>query len=323
VQFLRPDQAQAATELDGRLLDKQYHIVAKISDPVKKEDRHGALYEGREVYISNLNWRATEAEVKSYFSKCGEVEKVRIPRNLAGKSKGVAFLVFKSKEDAERSVSELHNTPFQERTLTVVIAVPMAKRTATTLHAGPGPSESPEPFADGASDARTARQRTIALMNIPDTVNSARLEALLTPFGAIRKLTLRPDHAGAIAEFAEEKSVGSAGLGLEGVDLDGKRVRVGTVRELFNQGAEVKSSRLGDKKKVERGIMAKKPFGGASGVVARPSQARRGGLGIRLGGLGATVSQKADEANSSAGKSNADFRDMFLKGKHTGDGIKK
>ena len=72
-------------------------LLAKMSDPVHKQNRHGALYEGREVYVSNLDWSATEREVEDLFSKYGKVERVRIPRNLQGKSKGTAFIVFENK----------------------------------------------------------------------------------------------------------------------------------------------------------------------------------------------------------------------------------
>ena len=68
-----------------------------MSDPGHKDKRHGAMYEGREVYASNVDWIASEEEVKDIFSKYGKVEKVRIPKNLSGKSKGMTFVVFSSK----------------------------------------------------------------------------------------------------------------------------------------------------------------------------------------------------------------------------------
>ena len=55
------------------------------------------MHEGRELYVANVDWSATEDEIKEMFSKYGTVEKVRIPRNLEGKSKGTAFVVFSNK----------------------------------------------------------------------------------------------------------------------------------------------------------------------------------------------------------------------------------
>jgi RNA recognition motif-containing protein len=57
----------------------------------------GPLYDGREVYVSNVDWNGTEDELRQTFSKYGLVERVRIPKNVAGNSKGVAFIVFSSK----------------------------------------------------------------------------------------------------------------------------------------------------------------------------------------------------------------------------------
>lgn len=97
LQFKSSNQAQAATQLDGQPLGGKLKLVAKISDPGHKQDRTGALYDGREVYVSNVDWSATEEEISQIFSKYGTVERVRLPTNVAGKSKGIAFVVFSTK----------------------------------------------------------------------------------------------------------------------------------------------------------------------------------------------------------------------------------
>jgi RNA recognition motif-containing protein len=97
VQFKSSTQAEAATEQNGKPVDGKLKLVAKISNPEIKEHRTGPLYEGREVYISNVNWSATEEELSEVFSKHGHIEKVRIPKKIDGKSKGVAFVVFSTK----------------------------------------------------------------------------------------------------------------------------------------------------------------------------------------------------------------------------------
>jgi RNA recognition motif-containing protein len=96
VEFADESSAHKATELDGKTLDKIYRLQVKISDPSKREDRHGAMSEGREVYVRNVDWQASEQDVKELFSAHGKIEKVRIPRNMLGRSKGVAFVVFET-----------------------------------------------------------------------------------------------------------------------------------------------------------------------------------------------------------------------------------
>ena len=97
MQFKSSDDAQAATELDGEDAGGELKLLVKLSDPTHKQERHGALYEGREVYLANLAWTATKADVKKAFSKYGKVENVRIPTKVNGSSKGIGFVAFSTK----------------------------------------------------------------------------------------------------------------------------------------------------------------------------------------------------------------------------------
>ena len=97
VQFKDSAQAKQATETNGKTVDGNLKLVVKVSDPGHKQNRSGALYDGREVYVSNVDWSATEDEVSQMFSKYGSVERVRIPTNMMGRSKGIAFVVYSSK----------------------------------------------------------------------------------------------------------------------------------------------------------------------------------------------------------------------------------
>ncbi len=97
MQFKSSDDAHAATELDGKDVGGKLKLLAKISDPIHKQERHGALYEGREVFLANLAWTATKADVRKAFSKYGEVENVRIPTKVNGSSKGIGFVSFSTK----------------------------------------------------------------------------------------------------------------------------------------------------------------------------------------------------------------------------------
>lgn len=75
----------------------------KISDPGKRQERVGPLHEGRELHLLNVDWKATEDEIREAFSRYGKVEKVRIPRDVGGKSKGFAFVVFSNQVSFSRS----------------------------------------------------------------------------------------------------------------------------------------------------------------------------------------------------------------------------
>ena len=55
------------------------------------------MYDGREIYLANLDWKATRADVKQAFKKYGSVESVRIPTKVDGTSKGIGYVVFGNK----------------------------------------------------------------------------------------------------------------------------------------------------------------------------------------------------------------------------------
>ena len=95
---LNQSARKASDELDGKELVPGLKLTAKLSDPTAKQDRSGAMEEGREIYVRNIAWSASENDLEDLFSKHvdGTIESVRIPRAPTGKSKGFAFLVFAS-----------------------------------------------------------------------------------------------------------------------------------------------------------------------------------------------------------------------------------
>lgn len=78
-------------------MDEKRKLIVKISDPAKKQDRTGAIYDGRELHLANVDWSVTEDDLNEIFSKYGKVERVRIPRTVDGRSMGFAFVVFSNK----------------------------------------------------------------------------------------------------------------------------------------------------------------------------------------------------------------------------------
>ena len=376
VQFKSSDQAQAATQLDGTSLGGELNLIAKISDPGNKQNRSGAIHEGREVYVSNVDWLATEDEIRQIFSKYGKVERIRIPTNVAGKSKGIAFIVF-SNQDEAKAATDMNLTKFKSRVLHVVLSsANPAKRTATTVinpasrsskstspqlesqpsHAAEPNDTSTSPSASSpapnASSHRPTREeissRTIALLNIPDTVNDARICTLVEPYGPLVKIVLRHDHQGAIIEFQSVSDAGKATLGLDGVEIvPGRKMGVGSVGEMLHQKAEWRSDKLSktdpsattkkgknkidDLKNDDSTMKALQP----TAVIRRPGPPRggkRGGLGYKRGGglsngqAEGRAGENEEHTNGEAGgsadagkekgkKSNADFKAMFMKGK--------
>jgi RNA recognition motif-containing protein len=351
ISFRSASAAAAATQLDGKLLEGRYKLEAKYSDPAKKKTREGAGAEGREIHIANIDRTATEDDLREVFSKYGNVESVRILKNVAGRSKGGGFVVFEKKEEAKEALA-LDKTKFKSQILTVELSTQTNyKPTATTIgskasSASPAPdgegdfrmSNSPAPDSQAAStqaqhDPSKAEiaARTIAVMNIPDTVNDARIRAVAEPYGTIVKLTLRPDHQGAIVEYSDAAAAGRASLGLGNHEIvPGRKLRTGGLKDLFQEKGEIRVDRI------QVGTGAKKPptaprsgFMQPTVPVRRPGSGVRGGLGAKRGlGYSSALGKKASVGDEHANgngtavgknekkvqpKSNADFKAMFLK----------
>lgn len=372
VSFRTQEAAAAATKLDGKLLENKFKLDAKYSNPLQKKTREGAANEGRELHVGNLDKMAVDADVNSIFSKYGTVESVRILRNIAGKSKGAAFVVMSSKAEAEAAAKDLDKTKFMSQILQVEIAEnknfkPISTITGSVGSASPAPEDrsydrdgdanmhTDMPSASGpggytnqgalhapANPSKAEiQQRTIALLNVPDTVNNARLHALCEPYGHIVKLVLRPDHSGAIVEFSDIAAAGKAALGLEGHEIiPGRKLRTGGLKDLFASSDEKRTDRIvigtGPKKAEDKSVPATQaPIVGqqlqGAAPIRRPvvGGRGRGGLGAKrgLGFPGAARKPAALEAGANGAgpapaegqkKSNADFKAIFLAGKQEG-----
>lgn len=345
IQFKFASQAQAATQLDGEDQGDDLKLLAKISDPTHKQSRQGAMYEGREIYLANLNWGVTEKDIKQVFKKYGYIESVRIPRKINGGSKGMGFVVFRDKQAAEAAL-EMNLTTFHNRILNVTvstndkskrIALPPSPGISQRASNSPAPNHnapngdthnaaSPTSTTSLPTKNNSARRteiasRTHALLNIPDTVNDARIRALCAPYGELISVRLRPDHGGAIIEYKDVASVGRASLGLEGYEIaPGRLLTIGSVAHLNKAPSEFRSDKLGDQPRITtttQNLQSANP-------IRRPGQPQpgarrggRGGLGSRRintgGGAGDGIGNGDDAGHETAPKSNAEFRDMLLK----------
>ncbi|PGH01534.1 hypothetical protein AJ79_07881 [Helicocarpus griseus UAMH5409] len=350
VQFQTSSAAHAATELNDKQVGSNLPLVVKISDPTKRQDRTGPMEEGREIHVSNLDWKVKEDDLRELFAKYGEVETARIPTKANGGSKGFGFVVFKTKELAEAALA-VNEQEFRGRPIHVHLSTPTAaKRQATTIISRVNRSKSPSLEANGlgaASPSSSAaadlpsgdkRLRTLGLMNIPDTVNDARIRELVAPYGALVKIVLRPDHQGAIVEFLDVNDAGKASLSLDGYEIaPGRPIRVGSVPEMLKQAPERKVDRiLVGKEKGKKGketVSSGKMMIQPAGPIRRPAQpgsGRRGGLGVKRGGAApagtigqgktgdSSLAPVTNSQSAPAKKSNDDFRAMLQASKPEG-----
>ena len=365
VQFLSADAAHKALSLHGRKLGPKEKLIVKISDPNAKQERSGPVYDGREVFLRNVDFKANEEMIKVVFEReVGEVESVRLPSKAPGRHQGFGFVVFSRKEDAQRAAEEWDGKIGVGGDRKLSIRLSEAKRpgagtgqavavtgegtptAAATATEGRGEEKHQPPLPPPSMDV--IRKKTLAILNLPDTINDTRLREVFGKYGPLRKVQLRLEHGGAIVEFVEVKDAGKAELGLVGYKFSRgmEGMRFGRLEDLMKQKGvvkkeaeavlkkEEKEKEKGKGKGKEKGKEKDKDkdkeavpqvmFASRSVVGAAPA---RGGMGAgrRRGGLGFVggplrkekEAEKKDGVDSAAlapkVKSNADFKAMFLK----------
>ena len=84
----------------------------------------------KKLYVGNLTFETTEAELKELFAQSGSVETVRIITDRdSGRSKGFGFV--EMQEGGEKAIAEWNGKDYKGRALTVNEARPMADRNST------------------------------------------------------------------------------------------------------------------------------------------------------------------------------------------------
>ena len=80
---------------------------------------------GRKLYVGNLPYETGEAELQELFAGCGNVETVRVMRDMAtGRARGFAFVEMATDDEAQAAITRLNEHQLGGRSLTVNEARP-------------------------------------------------------------------------------------------------------------------------------------------------------------------------------------------------------
>jgi RNA recognition motif-containing protein len=83
----------------------------------------------RKLYVGNLPFETTEADLESLFAAAGTVTSVVIVREReSGRPRGFGFVEMASDADALNAISSLNDSPYGGRTLAVNEARPQEAR---------------------------------------------------------------------------------------------------------------------------------------------------------------------------------------------------
>jgi RNA recognition motif-containing protein len=81
------------------------------------------------LYVGNLPYEATEADLQTLFETSGQVASINIVRDrTTGQARGFAFVEMSDADGARKAISDLDRHQYGGRSLTVTEAKPMVPR---------------------------------------------------------------------------------------------------------------------------------------------------------------------------------------------------
>lgn len=84
----------------------------------------------RKLYVGNLAYEISEADLEALFGQAGQVESVRVMRDRAtGQARGFAFVEMASEADARAAIDRIHELEVGGRRIVVNEARPQPART--------------------------------------------------------------------------------------------------------------------------------------------------------------------------------------------------
>ncbi|MEO8606774.1 MAG: RNA-binding protein [Chloroflexota bacterium] len=86
----------------------------------------------KKLYVGNLSYNATEAQIRELFAQVGEITEVNVITDRdTGKSKGFAFVQMSSDEAAQDAIRRFNGHSMDDRALTVNEARPREERSTS------------------------------------------------------------------------------------------------------------------------------------------------------------------------------------------------
>jgi cold-inducible RNA-binding protein len=75
---------------------------------------------GHKLFVGNLSFETTDADLKEAFSKAGQCETASVIRDrTTGRSRGFGFVEMSSPEEAKRAIAELNGKELRDRAMNV------------------------------------------------------------------------------------------------------------------------------------------------------------------------------------------------------------
>ncbi|MEG1607257.1 MAG: RNA-binding protein [Mucinivorans sp.] len=82
------------------------------------------------IYISNLNYSVTDAQLEELFATYGEISSAKVITDReTGRSRGFGFVEMVGEAEGQKAIDELNGTEFVSKVISVNVAKPKTERT--------------------------------------------------------------------------------------------------------------------------------------------------------------------------------------------------
>ncbi|XP_017875823.1 squamous cell carcinoma antigen recognized by T-cells 3-like isoform X2 [Ceratina calcarata] len=186
----------------------------KAPEPEKMEVDHTQEVDDKiTVFVSNLDYTATEEEVRNALEPAGSITMFKMIRDYKGRSKGYCYVQLSSPEAVEEAL-KLDRTPIRGRPMFVSRCDP-DKTTRGT----------------GFKYSSTLEKNKLFVKGLPVTTTKEDLEEIFKVHGALKEVrivTYRNGHSKGLAyvDFEDENSAAKALLAADGMKIDDKVISV-------------------------------------------------------------------------------------------------
>ena len=164
------------------------------------------------VFISNLDYTATEEEVRNALQAAGAITLFKMIRDYKGRSKGYCYVQLSSAEAVEKAL-QLDRTPIRGRPMFVSRCDPNRTR------------------GSGFKYSCSLEKNKLFVKGLPVTTTKEELEEIFKVHGILKEVrivTYRNGHSKGLAyvEYQDENSAAKALLATDGMKIDDKVISV-------------------------------------------------------------------------------------------------
>ncbi|KAL1412608.1 hypothetical protein Q8F55_000355 [Vanrija albida] len=89
----------------------------------------------RTLFVKNLNFNITGADLYDLFGKYGPIRQVRMGNSTELKTKGTAYVVYESPDDAKEAINHLNGFHLMERYIVVLYHQPSKQQSSAVAKA--------------------------------------------------------------------------------------------------------------------------------------------------------------------------------------------